>query len=209
MKVAEFIKYVKYFTDRSKAVLLLWIFYVFFSVLCLLCLCARLLKCALWSHAGKGLISWLSFVASNCEFVSFPLVSFVRCDTWLYWFLIFAPLLTSTTPCSLWQITLQTWLCLCLYFIQFHKLRCPGFLDSSVGSVFIVQVGFSLALLAKISIKSSETIIKIVPAVVCINGLTVIFQVAVVSQGIFLLNAENCPGLPPLRDGWHLRSRIA
>ena len=27
----------------------------FFSVLCLLCLCARLLICALWSPAGKGL----------------------------------------------------------------------------------------------------------------------------------------------------------
>ena len=50
---------VKYFTDRSKAVLLLWIFYVF-SVLCLLCLCARLFICALWSPAGKGLTSWLS-----------------------------------------------------------------------------------------------------------------------------------------------------
>ena len=32
---------IKCFTDRSKAVLLLWIFYVF-SVLCLLCLCACL-----------------------------------------------------------------------------------------------------------------------------------------------------------------------
>ena len=61
---------VKYFTDRSKAVLLLWIFYVFCSVLCLLCLCARLFVCALWSPAGKGLASWLSFVVSNCEFVT-------------------------------------------------------------------------------------------------------------------------------------------
>ena len=71
---------VKYFTDRSKAVLLLWIFYVF-SVLCLLCLCARLFICALWSPAGKGLTSWLSFVVSNSEFVTFPLVSWVRCGT--------------------------------------------------------------------------------------------------------------------------------
>ena len=47
----------------------------FFSVLCLLCLCARLFICALWSPAGKGLTSWLSFVVSNCEFVTFPLVS--------------------------------------------------------------------------------------------------------------------------------------
>ena len=31
--------------------------------------------CALWSPAGKALTSWLSFVVSNCEFVTFPLVS--------------------------------------------------------------------------------------------------------------------------------------
>ena len=37
----------------------------FWSVLCLLCLCARLLICALWSPAGKGLTSWLSFVVST------------------------------------------------------------------------------------------------------------------------------------------------
>ena len=36
----------------------------FCSVLCLLCLCARLFICALWSPAGKGLTSWLSFVVS-------------------------------------------------------------------------------------------------------------------------------------------------
>ena len=29
--------------------------------------------------AGKGLTSWLSFVVYNCEFVTFPLVSRVRC----------------------------------------------------------------------------------------------------------------------------------
>ena len=86
---------VKYFTDRSKAVFLLWVFYVF-SVLCLLCLCECLFTCALWSPAGKGLTSWLSFVVSNCKFVTFPLVSWVRCGTWLFRFLIFAPLLTLT-----------------------------------------------------------------------------------------------------------------
>ena len=41
------------YTDRSKAVLLLWIFHVF-PVLCLLCLCVCPLICALWSPAGKG-----------------------------------------------------------------------------------------------------------------------------------------------------------
>ena len=45
----------------------------FCSVLCLLCLCARLFICALWSPAGKGLASWLSFVVSYCEFVTFPI----------------------------------------------------------------------------------------------------------------------------------------
>ena len=54
---------------------------VFFVFLCLLCLCARLFICALWSPAGKGLTSWLSFVVSNCEFVTFPLVFWVRCGT--------------------------------------------------------------------------------------------------------------------------------
>ena len=71
---------VKYFTDRSKAVLLLRIFYVL-SVLCVLCPSARLFICALWSPAGKGLTSWLSFVVSYCEFVTFPLVAWVRCGT--------------------------------------------------------------------------------------------------------------------------------
>ena len=63
-----------YFTGRSKAVLLLWIFYVI-SVLFLLCFRARLFIDALWSSAGKGLTSWLSFEMSNCEVVTFPLVS--------------------------------------------------------------------------------------------------------------------------------------
>ena len=54
---------------------------MFFSVLCLLCLCARLFICALWSPAGKGLTSWLSLVVSNCECVTFPLVSLVSRGT--------------------------------------------------------------------------------------------------------------------------------
>ena len=36
----------------------------FCSVLCLLCLCARLSICALWLPAGKELTSWLSFEVS-------------------------------------------------------------------------------------------------------------------------------------------------
>ena len=61
------------FTDRSKAVL------VFGDHLCfclvLLCFPARLFVDALWSPAGKGLTSWLSFVMFNCDVGTFPLVS--------------------------------------------------------------------------------------------------------------------------------------
>ena len=70
--------------------------FMFFSVVCLLCLFARLFICPLWSPAGKGLTSWLSFMVSNCEFVTFPLVSWVRCGSWLYRFLIFAFLLLNS-----------------------------------------------------------------------------------------------------------------
>ena len=49
------------------------------SVLFLLCFHVRLFINALWSPAGKGLTSWLSFVMSNCEVVTFPLVSGVWC----------------------------------------------------------------------------------------------------------------------------------
>ena len=45
----------------------------------LLCFHARLFVDALWLPAGKGLTSWLSCVISNCDVVTFPLVSWVRC----------------------------------------------------------------------------------------------------------------------------------
>ena len=44
----------------------------------------------------------------------------------------------------------------------------------------------------------------IVPALVFINGLTVAFRVAVVSQGISHPNAWNCIGLLPPLDSQHL-----
>ena len=47
--------------------------------LVLLCFNARLFVDALWSPAGKELTSWHSFVMSNCNVVTFPLVSWVRC----------------------------------------------------------------------------------------------------------------------------------
>ena len=70
---------VKYFTDHSKAVPLLWIIYVI-SVLFWLCFCARLFIDALWSHVGKGLTSWLSFVMSMCKVVAYPLVACFMLD---------------------------------------------------------------------------------------------------------------------------------
>ena len=50
----------------------------FFCLVFAMPLCASV-YCVLWSPAGKGLTSWLSFVVSYCEFVIFPLVSWVRC----------------------------------------------------------------------------------------------------------------------------------
>ena len=57
----------------------------FCSVLCLLCPCARLFICALWSPAGKGLTSWLSFVMSNCEFVFVLLLYVPSQKLWSLW----------------------------------------------------------------------------------------------------------------------------
>ena len=54
------------------------------DILCFFCLAFAMSLCAsvkLWSPAGKGLTYWLSFLVSNCEFVTFPLVSWVRCGT--------------------------------------------------------------------------------------------------------------------------------
>ena len=71
---------VKYFTDRSKAVLLLWIFYVFvLSCVCYV-LCASVYMCFVvtcWERADL-----LALVCGVfCAFVTFPLVSWVRCGT--------------------------------------------------------------------------------------------------------------------------------
>ena len=71
---------VKYFTDRSKAVLLLWILYVFvLSCVCYV-LCASVYMCFVvtcWERADLlALVCGVYY-----EFVTFPLVSWVRCGT--------------------------------------------------------------------------------------------------------------------------------
>ena len=65
----------------------------FFGLVFAMPLCASVYMCLVVT-CGKGLTSWLSLVVSDCDFVTFPLVSWVRCGTWLYRFLSFAPLLT-------------------------------------------------------------------------------------------------------------------
>ena len=52
----------------------------FFCLVFAMPLCASVI-CALWSPAGKGLTSWLSFVVSYCELLLSPLVSWARCGT--------------------------------------------------------------------------------------------------------------------------------
>ena len=65
-------------------------FICFFCLVFVMPLCASVYLCLV----GKGSTSWLTFVVSNCEFFTFPLVSWVLCGTWLYRFLNFAPLRT-------------------------------------------------------------------------------------------------------------------
>ena len=40
--------------------------------MCSVSMLSRLFIAALWSPAGKGLASWLLFVMSNCDCVTFP-----------------------------------------------------------------------------------------------------------------------------------------
>ena len=75
--------------------------------------------CALWSPAGKGLTSWLLFVVYNCEFVTIPLVSWVRCGTSLYRFLIFAPLLTFIISGPGWVACLMVFDGITVNFVGF------------------------------------------------------------------------------------------
>ena len=61
---------------------------------------------------------------SDCEFVTFPLVSWVRCGTWLYRFLIFASLLTL------------------LYFIEEVAKKSKVIADAEKADVHVIDEGF-------------------------------------------------------------------
>ena len=92
-----------------------------FSVLYLLCLCVRLFICALWSPAGKGLTSWLSFVVSNCEFVAFPFGILGQVWCLIVSILIFAPLLTFKLNSS--QMIISQKYCALILILRWINLR--------------------------------------------------------------------------------------
>ena len=84
---------VKYFTDRSKVVILMWIFYGFFLPCVCYALCASVDMCLVLTCWERAYL--LALVCGVQLWVChFSIVSWVRCDTLLYRFLIFAPLLT-------------------------------------------------------------------------------------------------------------------
>ena len=70
-----------------------------FFLFCGMPLCASVYMCLVvtfWERADL-----LAHICGDCEFVTFPLVSCVRCGIWLYRFLIFAPLLTLLGECPI------------------------------------------------------------------------------------------------------------
>ena len=67
---------VKYFTDRSKAVLLICFFCLSFAMP----LCTSVYVCLVVTCWEKADLLAL-ICGSGCEFVTFPLVSWVRCGT--------------------------------------------------------------------------------------------------------------------------------
>ena len=70
---------VKYFTDRSKAILLLGI--ILFYLCLVFVIVSRMFNAALRSPAGKGLTSWLSFVCLIAFLLLSHVVSWVKCGT--------------------------------------------------------------------------------------------------------------------------------
>ena len=62
--ILQQLQYHIYIPREMLLVISLWIFYVLFCLVFAM-FCARLFICALWSPAGKGLTSWLSFVVSS------------------------------------------------------------------------------------------------------------------------------------------------
>ena len=90
----------RFFANRSKALLLLWIFFVVIYVPCLSFLCCRVCSLQPWDR----LTSWLSCVLCVLVFLSlYHMVFCVIYGTWLSQFLIFAFL--STLQISAWWLS--------------------------------------------------------------------------------------------------------
>ena len=82
-------------------------FMFLFCLLFAMSLCASVYMCFVvtwWERAD--LVALVCGV--YCESVTFPLVSCVRCVTWLYRFLIFAPLLTFLTNAMHYRETIKS-----------------------------------------------------------------------------------------------------
>ena len=77
------------------------VFYIFAPLLIVVVMLLRQFIAALWSPAGKGLTSCHSVFMSNCEVVTFPLVSWIRSGALLDRFLIFALFLILFKLCPL------------------------------------------------------------------------------------------------------------
>ena len=86
-------------------------------------------------HGSRTKTSLKHQIIVNVKNVTFPLVSWVRCGTWLYRFLIFATLLTTCISCvfphcyrfqklmKLCQYTKDTWK---TFYRQYHRLTITG-----------------------------------------------------------------------------------
>ena len=98
------------------------------------------LKCEIWKSYGN----WLSKGTNSVRFSTpcrmlfnpQPLVCWVRCGTWLYRFLIFAPLLTFISQCEVCGINLPPDLKICISTIRwihvFYKCVCLNIYRSQI-----------------------------------------------------------------------------
>ena len=118
--------------------------------LCYLCLMfailSRLFIAALWSPEGKGLTSWLLIVMFIVILFLSLLVSWDRCGTWLYRFLILAVLLMVWSPAGKWLTSSP----LIVMFVCFVTFPCGilgqvWYLILSIPypSVFLTLIRFS------------------------------------------------------------------
>ena len=95
-------------------------FMILFCLVFAVSLCASVYMCLVVTYWERA--DLLALVCGvYCEFVTFPLVSWVRCGTWLYRFLIFAPLLTLIHR-ILWIIILliKSWQAYWVDVIKFY-----------------------------------------------------------------------------------------